>query len=225
MSWAPAVPGDPGVAIVLAGGELPAPHLLPELLTTVGPVIAADGGLRHAASLGLAPDLLVGDLDSVAEGVLAAYPGLPVDRRPVDKDELDLELALIAAVRYGARSARVLGAFGDRLDQSVAALLIAARWALAEEPLEVTLHAGRHEAHVASPGRDVVRRTPVGATVSLLALTGQADVSCWGLRYPMDRAVLPFGVGLGVSNETAAAQWGVRCHDGCVAVIVLHAAP
>lgn len=213
------------VALVLAGGELPLDHLLPALLSATGPVVAADGGLRHAARLGLEPDLLVGDLDSVTADVLAAHPALPVDRRPVEKDELDLELALAAAARLGATSARVIGAFGDRLDQSFAALLIASRRVMAEPAFPVSLHAGRHEGHVASAGRRLRLSAAAGSTVSLLALAGDATVSTEGLRYPLERDPLPFGVGLGVSNELVGSQAVVTCHEGLVAVLLVHRSP
>lgn len=215
--------GSSQVAIVLAGGELPLDHLLPDLLSATGPVVAADGGLRHAAPLGLEPDLLVGDLDSVTGDVLAAYPTLPTERRPTEKDELDLELALAAAARLGATSARVIGAFGDRLDQSFAALLIAARWLMAEPTFPVSLHAGRHEGHVVTAGRRLRLAAPAGTTVSLLALAGDATVSTAGLRYPLERDPLPFGVGLGVSNELVGGEADVTCHDGLIAVLLLHA--
>jgi thiamine pyrophosphokinase len=93
-------------AVLLVGGAVRLGGRLRSVVADVGLVIAADGGLRHAARLGLAPDLLVGDLDSVAPTDLDAYPGLPVERHPTDKDALDLELALDAALRAARRGRR-----------------------------------------------------------------------------------------------------------------------
>ncbi|HEX7040151.1 MAG TPA: thiamine diphosphokinase [Trueperaceae bacterium] len=211
-------------ALVLAGGEPPAAGLLAPLLEDVGPVVAADGGLRHAAALGLAPDLIVGDLDSVTEDLLRAFPDVPVERHPRAKDELDLELALAAARRLGAASARVLGAFGGRLDQSLANLLVAARLATAEPPFPVTLHGGAHEARPCAPGLTCDAAWPPGTTVSLLALGGYAVVTATGLAYPVEDLRLPFGVGLGVSNVATGGRVVVRCAAGVVAVIAEHVA-
>ncbi|HEX7346727.1 MAG TPA: hypothetical protein VF253_08035, partial [Candidatus Limnocylindrales bacterium] len=57
-------------------------------------VVAADGGARHAEPLGLRIDRWVGDGDSVSADLLAALEaaGVPIDRRPPDKDESDTEL-------------------------------------------------------------------------------------------------------------------------------------
>lgn len=211
------------VALVLAGGDLPPAELVAPLLRGAAFVVAADGGLRHSAALGLAPDMLVGDLDSVTAEAMSAHAGVPVERHPSAKDELDLELALAAARRLGAREARVLGAFGDRLDQSLAALLVAARLATSAPPFPVSLHGGAHEAHVCAPGVPCEAGWPAGTTVSLLALAGGAVVSASGLAYPVEGLRLPFGVGLGVSNVVVGERVSLRCEAGVVAVIAEHA--
>lgn len=73
------------------------PDLWPQLLQGDPLVIAADGGLAHARVLGVNPQLLVGDLDSVEAADLRRHESVPVESHPTDKDQLDLELALAAA--------------------------------------------------------------------------------------------------------------------------------
>ncbi len=135
------------VALVLAGGEPPLASLRDELVAGAGLVIAADGGLAHADALGVSPDLIVGDMDSVSPELLARYAGVERETHLERKDQLDLELALEAAVARGATTLRIVGAFGGRLDQSLAALLIAARYAASG--CDLSLHAGRDEFRVA----------------------------------------------------------------------------
>ena len=65
-------------------------------------LIAADGGLNVMKSIGLLPHLLIGDLDSVSlsdVGELQAA-GVEIRQYPVEKDETDLELALLAGCRW-----------------------------------------------------------------------------------------------------------------------------
>lgn len=217
-------PGPP--ALILAAGTLPLPRLLPRILADVKQVVAADGGLAHARTLGLTPDLLVGDLDSVSASVLAAFPGLATERHPRDKDDLDLELAFRVALRRGAGALRVVGAFGSRLDQGLAALLIAARHAA--DGVDVALYGGNHEAHVVHAGARVELELPTGTTVSLLALAPDSEVSSRGLAYPLERRPLPYGTGLGVSNRAVApagaaeARVELTVHAGSVALLVEH---
>ena len=224
-------------AVVFAAGSLPVPPRRTAVLAGAKIVIAADGGLAHAIALGWEPDLVVGDMDSVRERDLASVPEARIDRHPRAKDDLDLELALDAARDRGARRIDVVGAFGSRLDQSFAALLIAARHA--REGVDVRLHGGAYEGRVVPPGGKASLTLPARTVVSLLALTEDVVVSTSGLRYPLDRTPLPCGRGLGVSNEVAPPQRDategseagadrptvatVETHGGTLAVLVEHA--
>ena len=62
-------------------------------------IIAADGGGRHCRQLGLTPDILIGDFDSLEPADLEAFvaAGARIVRHPARKDYTDLELALLLA--------------------------------------------------------------------------------------------------------------------------------
>lgn len=210
------------VALVIAAGELPPPALVRGVIEGTSTVVVADGGLHHAARLGLEPDLIVGDMDSVDADLLAEYSQAKVERHSEDKAQIDLELALAAARRSGARSARVLAAFGDRFDQSLAALLIAARLARDPAAFPVALHGGNHSAYPVTPALPRSLHIPYGTVLSLLSLEGDAVVSVGGVRYALDHALLPFGTGLGVSNVATEDIVEVTCFEGSVALIVEH---
>ena len=207
-------------ALVLAGGTLPATGLWPLLLEGRDLVIAADGGLAHARVLGVEPDLIVGDFDSVEAGDLRRYEHVPVERHPPEKDDLDLELALSAAWERGADHANVAGAFGDRLDQSFGALLIAAR--LVASGRSLALFAANHEARVVAAGGSLTRELHPGTTVSLLALAEDCVVSTSGVHYPLREAALPMGTGLGLSNAATGGPVELAVHAGVVALLVEH---
>ncbi|MCR5203039.1 MAG: thiamine diphosphokinase [Lachnospiraceae bacterium] len=81
-------------------------------------VICADRGLDAADSLGIKPDLIMGDFDSVNKGVLSKYKknGAKILSFPSEKDESDSELSFMEAVKLKPRSVTVLGATGKRMD-------------------------------------------------------------------------------------------------------------
>jgi thiamine pyrophosphokinase len=205
------------IALVLAGGPLRPNERVLELAAEPALVVAADGGLRHAATLRIEPDLLVGDLDSVLPDDLRRWQGLTVEQHPRDKDALDLELAIDAALARGATELRVMGAFGGRFDQTLAAALVAARYA--ERGVAVSLLDGIHDAYPLPAGGVFDGPLPDGTLFSLLSLTDSARVDVDGAAYPLANAELPRGVGLGLSN---IAQDGpkVRVHAGTVLLIV-----
>lgn len=78
-------------------------------------VIAVDAGLERAAALGLVPDLIVGDFDTVKPEILERYRRMEHivwDVHQPEKDETDTELALQKAQAIGSGEIAVLGATG-----------------------------------------------------------------------------------------------------------------
>ncbi|HEY3614804.1 MAG TPA: thiamine diphosphokinase [Gaiellales bacterium] len=191
-----------GRILVVSGG--PAPDA-----ADVGPlpagafVIAADSGLEHAAALGLAVDVLVGDLDSASAAAVRAAEtaGVRVERHDVDKEATDLELALEHALGLGARRVTVVsGGGGARLDHHLAelALLASARFA----PLRIDARIGTARAFAVHAGEPVSLAGEPGAVLTLLALGGPAHgVTTDGLRWPLRAETLEPGSTRGVSNE------------------------
>jgi len=200
-------------AAVLVGGEVRPARRLRDALADVDLVVAADGGLRHAAALRLTPDLLVGDFDSVDPETLARYPGLATERHPRDKCALDLELALDAAVERGATRITVVGGLSGRLDQTLATVLVTqARHAAGTD---LTVLDGRRALWPVRVGETRELALTGGDLFSLLALDESASVSVVGARYPLAGARLLRASGLGVSN-VALGVVRVEVHAGAV---------
>jgi thiamine pyrophosphokinase len=218
-------------ALVVADGDVAEAGALdsawPGWSDGVSLVVAADGGLRNAHRLGLAPDILVGDLDSLDPGAVAAAEraGTPVLRSPVDKDETDTELALLEAIRRGATRITVLGALGgSRVDHELANV-----WLLAHPGLEgatVLLLDARSRVSLARApgptGQPVVVDLPgpVGSLVSLFPVGGDADgITTRGLRYPLHGESLRTGPARGQSNVRTASDAGLTLARGRLLVV------
>ncbi len=163
-------------------------------------VIAADGGSRHASTLGLEIDLLVGDLDSIEtdqrEALLAQ--GTEFEHFKAEKDETDLELALLCAVAQGATEIAVIGIVGDRLDMVLANIHLLTLDAL--NPIRAELWLGRQTAWLIRPPGEEFEGAQ-GDTLSLIPIKGDAiGVATTGLAYPLQGETLSFGHARGVSN-------------------------
>ena len=204
-------------ALILAGSAITVTDTLRELCQSAEWVIAADSGVRHAAVLGVWPDLIVGDFDSATAGDLAAYQEVSRETYPARKDALDLELALQSAKARGATHFILVGALGGRLDQTLAALFIAAKLC-AQAP--VLLHSGHSAAYPLRTGDTLTLTLPAGKIFSVLSLSPHSRLSLAGSSYPLDDADLPFGVGLGVSNETTALPLSVTLHSGSALLLI-----
>ena len=206
------------IAVVLAGGRVMATTALRERVASADVVIAADGGARHARTLGLRLDLIVGDMDSIDAGTLRRHADAEVRRHPRDKDLLDLELALDEAAARGATTMIVVGVFGGRLDHELAALAVAQ--ARHRSGYEIELHSGDA---LALPVRAEQERSfegPAGTMVSVLATQPGTRVTLTGMRFGLVDGPLEPGVGLGMSNETIGGPASVRVHAGDALVVV-----
>ena len=218
----PSIPQEsvtaPRRAIVLADGDVADRAVLdtsrPGWSDGIAIVVAADGGARHAAGLGLTIDRWVGDGDSTDPADLEELRsrGIPIDLAATDKDESDAELAIAAAVAAGADEVTVLGAFGGRrLDHALANLTLLAHPALGSLPA-VLLDGSARVRLVRAPGPDgeaVITPLPgrIGDLVSLIPFGGDADaIRTTGLHYPLRDEPLVFGSARGLSNVRRAVD-------------------
>ncbi len=200
-------------AVIFANGFLNLPPHWAALVAQADFIVAADGGGRHCLRLGVRPHLLIGDLDSLTSHEVARLEaqGVLVQRHPKEKDETDLELALLWAVAQGASHVDILAGLGGRWDQSIANLLLAAHPRLRHASL----------IYYDGPQRLFLIQSSVtihghpGDTLSLIPLRGDAEgVTTEGLAYPLHEGRLPFGVSLGVSNRLVAPRATVRIRRG-----------
>lgn len=200
-------------AVVVAHGEVDpadAAHLRGADL-----IVAADGGTAHLERWGVAPHVVVGDLDSLSAEGRARLAGLSVERHPAAKEKSDTELAVDRAAAAGADEIVLLGALGGpRADHALAnTLLLAcdARLRIVRGPLAMRV--------VRGGARAVIDRS-AGEIVTLLAVGGDASgVTTEGLRYPLRSDTLRLGSSRGVSNEVASRPAAVSVGSGALLVI------
>lgn len=208
-------------ALIFANGEQFFTHAVKALLLPGDLLIAVDGGLKYVRALGLDPHLLIGDLDSVdpAEITRLQAVGARVEKFPVHKDETDLELAVIEALRLGCTNLLILGALGGRLDMTLANIFLLALPVL--EGTDTRLEDGLEEVFLVRAGREgaVIYGQP-GERVSLLPYAGPArGVSTTGLYYPLKQETLYQERTRGISNRMQDAQARVTLEDGCLICI------
>jgi len=181
-------------------------------------VIAADGGLDRATALGLDVDVVIGDLDSVSAGALAAAEavGARVVRHPEAKDATDLELALDEAVRIGARRVLVVASAEGRLDHLLGSLLLLGADAYAAIELDAIV--GDAIVHVVR-GERALRGSP-GELLSLVAVGGPATgVVTNGLDFPLAAETLHPGSSRGISNVFTSTEASVAIDAGVLLAI------
>lgn len=208
----------PQKIVLFANGELPEPDNIAKWINKEDFLIAVDGGLHHIANLGLIPNLIIGDLDSVEEEELDRFrnQNVQIEKYPVDKDQNDLELAIQVAVEMKPETIWIAAALGNRIDQTLANIFLLTR----DDLVDI-------DAHLVDGFRDVfiIRKEAVitgieGQLVSLIPILGPVKgIFTEGLKYPLDNEILYPDKTRGISNRLSSVTAKIRVEDGVLLCI------
>jgi len=182
-------------------------------------IIAADGGLNNALRFDLRPDLIVGDLDSARPEQIqeAVGRGAQLQQAATTKDETDLELALLAAVRHDCDPIRIIGAIGDRIDQTLGNIYLMSLPELSGR--DVRIVNGTQTVCLAYPGETFINGHP-GDTLSLLPLSVEVKgIVTEGLQYPLHGETLRFGPARGMSNVLLMTPAHIQFESGLLLLV------
>jgi|SRR5215207_7573202 len=186
--------------IIFANGEMPNPDRARSLLQNDDYIICADGGTRHALTLNVRPDLIIGDMDSAEKEQVQKLQehDVSIELFPHDKNETDLELAINHALELGPKQIIIIAALGGRLDHTLGnvALLTDVRLSTFDVRLddgveEILLCRGQVQVH----GRS-------GDIVSLIPWQGAvSEVQTTNLKWALHKETLYPDKTRGISNE------------------------
>ncbi len=177
-------------------------------------VIAADGGYDTLKRLGKRCELLMGDMDSIADGGVSAHEKILF---PIEKDETDTHLCYLEGVRRGYENFRIYGGVGGRIDHTFAniCLLIYGK----HEKKHLTLIADGYEIFAIENEKITLPGTP-GKTFSVFAFEKEAKgVSVEGGKYEAKDVTLTPHFPLGVSNSFVSDKAEISVTDGTLIIM------
>ena len=175
-------------------------------------IIAADAGYLHLEALGMEPDILLGDFDSMS---------IPEDKQalvyPVRKDDTDTMLAIKTGFEKGFSEFVIYGALGgERTDHSIAN--IQSLGYIAEHGGRGTL-VGRNEIFTIIRDGETVITSAENKTFSVFAYGGIAEgVTIEGSHYDIENAQLSPFFPLGVSNKFKNPSVKIKVENGCLLI-------
>ena len=176
-------------------------------------IIAADGGLRHTENLGLVPNIVIGDMDSmegqrVPEGAILF---------PAQKDDTDTMLAIKQGLTMGYRSFVIYGGLGGRLDHTVANIQSLSY--LLREGAQGILMDENHKVFLLRNGK--ISLDEPYHYISVFAYGGECrGVTLQGVQYPLDGVTLTPDFPLGVSNQQKGEEAVIQVEDGTLLLIL-----
>lgn len=177
-------------------------------------VIAADGGYNTLKELGIIPDIILGDFDSL--GYVPEFEG-EIIKHPIKKDDTDTMLAVKTGLNRGFERFVLYGCTGDRLDHTIANIQTLsyivnnrATGFLCGDAFTVTN----------IKNGNIYFNSKAKGTVSVFAFSQTAKgVNEKGLLYSLDNAELKFDNPLGVSNEFVGKPSEISVGEGILTVI------
>jgi thiamine pyrophosphokinase len=176
-------------------------------------LICADGGARHIHALGLTPDLIVGDMDSLNGELQRDFvmKGSRIMRYPEVKDETDSQLALEMAFMMMPDEIRIYGALGHRIDHTLANLTLLT--AAADRGIETRLVDQWCEIFLIR--QKAIVEGEIGQTVSLFAFGADVTgVTLEGFEYLLRNATITQTKPIGISNRLTAARGIISVGSG-----------
>lgn len=190
-------------------------------------VIAVDGGLGYCGVLGLEPDLLLGDFDSVTEEEAKAVEVLEqqiperILRLPVEKDDTDMLAALKEGLKRGYRDFRIYAGTGGRFDHTLANI----------QCLLYLKNRGAVGYLVDGSGMMLVVKNEsvqfkkgVDGYLSLFSLAEESRGVCIkGMKYELENAVISNEFPIGISNEFINKEATISVEDGCLVCMISYA--
>lgn len=201
--------------VLIGAGTVSDSYMITSLLNADDYVICADGGYINAKSMGIAPNLILGDFDS------SPVPNELVNnvkRFKPDKDQSDMHLALLEGLSMGFNNFLIIGATGSRLDHVYANIQLLA-YADKQDAFAAICNEKNRIFMVSN--KTVALKKETGKFVSVFAYGGQASgVTLDGFKFPLKDATLTTDNPIGVSNEIINFTAKITVEQGTVIVIV-----
>jgi thiamine pyrophosphokinase len=192
---------------IVCSAPIPNLPVIREKIASYPLLIAVDGGANHCHQMGLRPDLLIGDMDSITPDVRAAFHDLLKICYSPDKNETDLELALSHLFHPNIERISVFGALGGRTDHTLGNLTLLARY-----PGKVFLESAS-ESLLVIPGHTEFLTWP-GQTISLIPLHGPArGITTQGLKWALEEGTLDKNF-IGMSNVATGHNVSITVKEG-----------
>lgn len=177
-------------------------------------VICADGGYDYAVTLGITPDVVLGDLDSIRKPIRDSR--IPVVKFPEDKDKTDSHLAIDYALENNCDEIILLAATGGRIDHTLANIMLLSY--IQEKGAEGLIITDKSRIALIT-GETVIARG-AGDGISFIPITPIVEgLTTQGLLYNLKNKTVKHGDTLTVSNEFRSHQAKVSISKGKLLVI------
>jgi len=206
-------------ACIITGGALSAEFLAEYLKKRKEELlVVVDGALEVTHKLGIKPDFIVGDFDTVNQELLPFYGKDIILRHPPEKDQTDTELAIETALHAGCDNLVFFGATGSRLDHSLGNIFLLE--SLLKQGIRAEILNENNRLYLRNQSFTLHRNNTRGEFLSLLPLSETVEeVTLTGFKYPVEKLTFYRERTLGISNEITEEEARVEFSEGTFIVV------
>jgi len=204
-----------GHVLIIANGQIMNKKVLEDYSRKADCIIAANGGSAICYENKIYPHFIVGDLDSIDKVVLDYFKEAKVIQIH-DQNRHDMDKAVGFACTLNPKKIYVLGAFGKRLDHSLANLVFIQSQTFS---IPITFIDDFGQLSYIRGNYDL--DLPPGRTVSLFSFLPVLGLSLEGFTYPLDNEDFPNGFN-GLSNITNSIKSQILIKKGSLFIYCLH---
>ena len=205
-------------AIIFYNGDLSNFKRAKQYIKSTDYIIGVDGGARNILKLGIKPNVIIGDFDSLSKTYQEKFAKQKVELVKFDreKDETDSELAIKYAIENGYKTILLYGVLGSRIDHTL--INIFALDYLLNKNADVTIIEGHQEIRLVKNKIKLTGKN--GDLVSLIPFNGDVKkVITKNLKYPLKNEDLKFGYSRGISNVFTKNTVEISLQNGSLLVI------
>lgn len=186
-------------------------------------VFAVDKGLEYADALGIRPDYILGDFDSVDKELVLRYQkqidsgtlDATIEYHPVKKDAADTELAVLKAIEDGADSITIVGATGSRLDHVLANIGLLSLAAEKNVECQIVDACNRIRLLTGKVYYCIRKEEQYGEYLSFIPLTSVVKgLTLTGVMYPLTDRTVYQNSSLTVSNQITEKEAHISIEEG-----------
>ena len=183
--------------VLLCNGELPDNEKFWKQVKEADLFICADGGANSAKKLGIEPDVIIGDYDSVLQSTLDAFSNSKLVKIE-EQNSTDFEKALDYLLKQNATHVDIWGASGHRIDHTMGNLSSLVRYS---RQFKAYFHSNNSTTFLLP--YDFEKKFKLGQTISLLPVPKADFIVTKGLKWELNSETLELGKRVGTLNKVS----------------------
>lgn len=202
--------------LIVSSGKIENLSVLETLVSENNFIVCADGGLDHLRRIGLLPNLVLGDFDSISKEGLNFIKDNSIEllKFPKMKDKTDTELAIIYLMENGYKDITITGVTGSRMDHTIANVFLLKK--LRKQGIIAKIVDDNNTIYFEDR---ILKLKKIDGYISIIPLNKEgASISLEGFLYQLDKKHIPFASTIGISNEIIEELGIIRIHSGEVLI-------